>query len=99
VVPLTGVHAALVEQKERLLDAAQARLQAALAGMARDVDAGDLSRADAWSKTLANLQVEGAIIAKLPTWPWSMGTLRSFVSAILLPMTLFLFQQALSRLL
>lgn len=99
IVPLTGVHAALLAQKEQLLDAAESRMRTALAAMAREVDAGDLSRADAWSKTLANLQVEGAIIARLPTWPWSMTTLRSFVSAILLPMLLFLLQQALSRIL
>ena len=99
VVPLTGVHAALVEQKERLQDAAQVRVQAALSGMAREVDAGDLSRADAWSKTLGNLEAERTILAKLPTWPWLTSTLRGFVSAILLSMALFLVQQALSRLL
>jgi hypothetical protein len=98
VVPLTGVHRALADQKERLQDAAQVRLGAALADMAQEVEIRDLSRADAWNKTLANLQAEGAILAKLPTWPWSMGTLRGFASAILLPVTLLLAQQAVSRL-
>ena len=61
--------------------------------MAHEVDTGDLSRADAWSKTLANLQIEGEILAKLPTWHWSTGTLRGFASALLLPITLFLIQR------
>ncbi len=84
-----------MEQKERLQHAAQGRLQVALADMAHEVDTGDLSRADAWSKTLANLQIEGEILAKLPTWHWSTGTLRGFVSALLLPITLFLIQRLL----
>lgn len=98
VVPLTGVHRALADQKERLEEAAQVRLGAALADMAREVETRDLSRADAWNKTLANLQAEGAILAKLPTWPWSTATLRGFASAILLPISLLLAQQVVSRL-
>lgn len=98
VVPLMGVHRALEDQKDLLEDAAQGRLKSALEDMGREVDARDLSRADAWNKTLASLQAEGAILAKLPTWPWSMGTLRGFASAILLPITLLLVQQAVSRL-
>ena len=37
------------------------------------------------------------VLAKLPTWPWSVGTLRGFVTAILLPLVLFLIQMLLSR--
>lgn len=99
VVPLTGAHAALVGQKEQLQDEAEARIQGILADINRDVDARDLGRADELNKTLSSLLIQRDILAKLPTWPWSIGTLRSFVSAILLPMTLFLLQQALSRLL
>lgn len=98
IVPLTGVHAALVEQKERLLDAAGLRLQAVLQAMDRDVEAGDLARADAWNKTLANLQAERQILASLPTWPWSTATLRGFVSAVLLPLALFVVQVIIGRL-
>lgn len=97
-MPLTGVHRALQDQKDLLEDAAQGRLKSALEDMAREVDARDLSRADAWNKTLANLQAEGAILAKLPTWPWSTSTLRGFASAILLPIALLLAQQLVSRL-
>lgn len=97
-MPLTGVQRALEDQKDLLEDAAQGRLKSALEDMAREVDARDLSRADAWNKTLANLQAEGAILAKLPTWPWSTSTLRGFASAILLPIALLLAQQLVSRL-
>ncbi len=46
-------------------------------------------------KSIAALWRERDIIAKLPTWPWSTGTLRGFVSALLLPITLFLIQRLL----
>lgn len=98
VVPLAGAHARLVEQKERLQDETELRLQAILGDVNRDVDARDLARADGLNKTLASLMLQREILAKLPTWPWSTATLRTFVSAMLLPMALFLAQQALSRL-
>ena len=98
VLPLTGAHARLVDQKELLRDEAERRLEATLGELNRDVDARDLTRADGLNKTLASLVVQRDILAKLPTWPWSTATLRTFVSALLLPMALFLLQQALSRL-
>ena len=98
VLPLTGAHARLVEQKERLRDDAERRLEATLGELNRDVDARDVTRADGLNKTLASLVLQRDILAKLPTWPWSTATLRTFVSALLLPMALFLLQQALSRL-
>jgi hypothetical protein len=97
VVPLTGAHARLVEQKERLRSEAELRLEAILGELNHDVDARDLARADGLNKTLASLAVQREILAKLPTWPWSASTLRGFVPAILLPMALFLAQLAISR--
>ncbi len=98
LIPLTGVHERLVAQKEHLQGEAEERLRGVLAGLNREVDAGDLGRADQLNKTLASLLLQRDFLAKLPTWPWSVATLRSFVSAILLPIALFLAQQVLGRL-
>jgi hypothetical protein len=38
---------------------------------------------------------EREILGKLPTWPWSAGTIRGFGSALLLPITVFLLQRIL----
>jgi hypothetical protein len=97
IVPLTGVHDVLVDQKERLQDAANARLEGLLADLNQDVDARDLARADGLNKTLASLMVQRDVLAKLPTWPWSGATLRAFLSAIMLPLVLFIAQQLISR--
>ena len=39
------------------------------------------------------------IVAKLPTWPWSVGTARGFLTAILLPIALFVVQRFLTQVL
>jgi hypothetical protein len=97
VLPLTGAHARLVEQKARLRDEAERRVEATLGELNRDVDGRDMTRADGLNKALGSLVIQRDILAKLPTWPWSTATLRTFVSALLLPIVLFLIQQALSR--
>lgn len=97
VAPLTGAHDRLEAQKERLQDATEQRIRGLLNDLDGDVDSRDLGRVDAYSKALSALLVEREVLAKLPTWPWSVSTLRAFLSSILLPMTLFLLQQAASR--
>jgi hypothetical protein len=99
VLPLTGAHARLVEQKDRLRDDAERRLEATLGELNRDVDARDISRADGLNKTLASLILQRDVLARLATWPWSTSTLRTFVTALLLPMVLFLLQLVVTRVL
>jgi hypothetical protein len=98
VLPLYGMHGRLVAEKERLQGDAEDRLQALFAEINRDVDARDITRADGLNKTLASLLQQRDVLAKLPTWPWSAGTLRAFVTAIFLPLALFLVQRILSQL-
>ena len=99
VAPLTGAHDRLEAQKDQLQDATERRIRGLIDDLDREVDTRDLARIDTYNKALTTLLVERDVLAKLPTWPWSLGTLRGFLSAILLPLTLFVLQQALSRLL
>jgi hypothetical protein len=98
IVPLQGLHGRLVDEKQRLQVDAGDRLQRVLAEMNTEVDAGDLGRADPLNKTLASQLQQRELLASLPTWPWSTTTLRVFVSAILLPLALFLIQRVLTQL-
>ena len=98
VQPLYGMHGRLVDEEERLQGEAEERLKGLLAEINRDVDARDLTRADGLSKTLAIVLQQREVLARLPTWPWSTGTLRTFVTAILLPLGLFLVQRLLTQL-
>ena len=95
VMPLLGMHRRLVAVKADLQGVAEDRLKAVLAAIHEDVDALDLRRADGLQKILGSVLQEREILAKLPTWPWSAGTLRGFVTAILLPLALFLGQRLL----
>lgn len=93
LVPLLGMHQRLVSVKDELHGAADERLKSILAEVNRDVDARDLSRADGLNKTLASLLQQREVVSKLPTWPWSVGTIRGFASALLLPLVVFLLQR------
>jgi hypothetical protein len=98
LVPLYGMHGRLVAEKDRLEGAAEDRLKGLLAEINRDIDARDLGRADGLNKTLGSMLQQRDVLAKLPTWPWSTGTLRAFITALLLPIVLFLIQRALAQL-
>lgn len=47
---------------------------------------------------MQSLELERSILAKIPTWPWQPGTLASFLTALLLPLLIWLGQQVLQRL-
>lgn len=95
-VPLLGMHRRLVATKLQLQGDAEERLKAILGELNRDVDARDLARADALQKTLSSLLQQREVLAKLPTWPWSSGTIRGFGSALLLPLVIFMLQRVLA---
>lgn len=97
VLPLRGMHQRLVVEKERLQLGADQRFKATLADLHRSVDERDLSVADGLNKTLASLQLEREALARIPTWPWQAATLRAFVSALLVPIVIWLIIRALER--
>jgi hypothetical protein len=97
VLPLRGMHARLVAEKDRLQYDSEERLKSVLAELDQDVDAVDFARADGLNKTLGSLLQQRDVLARLPTWPWSPGTLRGFVSVILLPIALFMAQRFLGQ--
>jgi hypothetical protein len=97
VLPLEGMHGRIVAEKERLQLEADRRLKATLAQLHQSVDERDLSLSDPLNKTLESIQLERDAIAKMPTWPWQPGTLRGFVSVLLVPIVLWLIFRVLER--
>ena len=108
-LPLRGLHDRLVEQKGRLLGAAAAHLQTTVGALHQLVDDEASNRTDeaasriaqtridALSKAQTALIQERDLIARLSTWPWDPSTLRAVVSAIALPIVLFLITRVLDR--
>jgi hypothetical protein len=97
VGPLLGLHQRLAKERARLQDASEERLKGVLAKLNAGVDSGDLAGADKLGVTLSSLLQQRDVIAKLPTWPWSTTTFRAFVSAMMLPIAIFLAQRVLSQ--
>ncbi len=93
VLPLLGMHGRLDAEKDRLETAADGRMRALLGELDEAIDARATDRIDALDRTVSALRRKREIIAKLPTWPWSTGTIRGFGSALLLPIALFLIQR------
>ncbi len=97
VLPLRGMQAKIADEKERLQLAVDRRITEVIARIHAGVDRDDLSRAAELQTTLASLGAEREIIGKLRTWPWSTGTFRGFVSAVLLPVGLWILTRLLER--
>lgn len=98
VLPLHGIHQRIAQDKAQLVGRASADLQSMLAEVSRRARTGDLSDADALNKQLASTVIQRDVIQKLATWPWDGATLRGFVTAVLLPIALWILFRALDRL-
>lgn len=96
-LPLYGLHRRIAAEKERLQADADARLASLLAALHEDASNLDLSRADGLNKLLGSAFQEREVLAKLPTWPWQAQTLRGFVSALLLPVAVYVLARAAER--
>lgn len=96
-LPLLGLHQILLREKEQLQAEANTRLKMHIQELHQRIDTRELDNADAMNKHLASLALERDILAKLPTWPWQPGTFNLIVTAVLLPVLLWLIQQLLER--
>lgn len=52
---------------------------------------------DNWNKALANLVIERDTLEKISTWPWGRGTLTGFLTALILPILLWIITRILER--
>lgn len=97
VLPLAGIHGRIVAEKLHLEAEVGSRLTGVMASVHAIADADDLARADGLNKLLASLIAERELVGRLPTWPWQPGTMGAVLSAIVLPIGLFLATRMLER--
>lgn len=95
--PLVGAHRLLSDEKDALLAANSARLREVLERLHTAVGDGDAAGAADIQHLLAGLEQERSILAATPTWPWRPGLFRTFLSALLLPVVIWLIQFLLGR--
>jgi hypothetical protein len=99
VSPLWGAHARLVEEKQRQQAESDQRMISALDRLHDGLERDDGPTIERQHKALMAIQFEQQALAKVPTWPWTPGILRSAVGAIVLPLVLWLVQYVLQRVL
>lgn len=97
VLPLRGINHRLVAEKKKLLCRVNTRIRRVFDRLERIFDEGELSEMPEMEKTILNLQHQKAYIEKIPTWPWQPTTMRGFISAMLLPIVIWVVQQVLER--
>lgn len=96
VVPLRGIHSRLAVEKQGLQRDLGRRVSVSVEAMARGTSA-DAATLEEHHRMLSSLVTARDVVDRVPTWPWRTGALTGFLSAVLLPLVLFIVQQALSR--
>ena len=97
VWPLAGIHRLLSDEKGRLLDEVSLRLKATIADLHQRVDSGELKGMTDLNMAIASLEMEHAALNRIPTWPWQPETVRLLITALALPLGLWLIQIILQR--
>jgi hypothetical protein len=95
--PLLGVHRLLVEEKERLLDEISLLLEAEIVELHQRLNGGKREGLDDLSNAIGSLEIEQNVLKGIPTWPWQPETVRLLVTALLLPLGLWIVQVILQR--
>jgi hypothetical protein len=96
LVPLWGVHKRIEQDKDRVLEKNSHRLESAYRELERRMAEGDMTDMDAFQKGAMALIAFRKEIESISTWPWQPATFRGFLSAVLLPIFLFVVQQVLA---
>ena len=90
VLPLFGMHGRILVEKARLEAEAGEHLGRALKELNIRGRAGYDAGAGALTRVIEGLVIQRTMIRAIPTWPWRTETLRGFVSAVVLPIGLWL---------
>jgi hypothetical protein len=97
VWPLLGIHRLLVEEKGRLLDQVALRLEAVMTESHKRMDEGDLEGIGDLNTALSGLDMQRNALKAIPTWPWQPETVRLLITALALPLGLWIAQYFLQR--
>ena len=96
-IPLWGIHERLVDEKEILVREVDDRVRRIGDEMYRRIDAGEFDGTKVVSDALAGVNSLRDRILHLPTWPWPPQLLRGFVSALVLPLVIYVLTRLVSN--
>lgn len=89
IVPLWGIHGRLVGEKEALLAGVDDRVNKLAQELYRRIDAGEYDGTKVINEAIAAAGAVRERITRLPTWPWPPQLFRGFLSALLLPVVVY----------
>ena len=99
VWPQMGIHRLQVAEKERLMYEANQRLQATITELHQRIDSGKLEGIMSVNMAIASLETERKVVGGISTWPWEPEVLRLLITALAMPLGLWLIQFVLQRVL
>jgi hypothetical protein len=97
LLPLLGIHRRLAEEKQRVARENNRRLHNALQKLHERSDRSQLEEMPLIESQVGALMEFRHEIDKISTWPWQPQTLRGFITAISLPIVIWLIQQYLAQ--
>ncbi len=97
LVPLMGIHRRLGDAKQAVLEENGRHFSEAQRKLYGAIERDALTEIDGIDRAISSLARVREEVRKLPTWPWTPGTFRTFLSAVFIPMLLWAAQQVLSR--
>jgi hypothetical protein len=97
VVPLWNTHRRLAAEKRRLESAVDLRIEATVEQIHRDIDESRAQSVADQKTALESLLLERKMLEGFSTWPWETNTFKSILTAIFVPLLLFLAQLVLER--
>ena len=97
VLPLQVVRRRLVAEKRLLMADLDRRLEATSGLLNRALDEAEMGEMEPLNHRLEALNAQRSALERIPTLPWRGATLRGFVSAIALPVALFVLQTIIGR--
>lgn len=97
VWPLWGAHRLLQNEKAQRKRAVARRMEAITDELHSRLDSRDLKEMDRLKDGLDSLVIERSVLDKVSTWPWEPETARVMITAVLLPMILWVVTRILER--
>lgn len=97
ILPLWFVHRRLESEKLKLIAELNLRVESTIGLLHASLDDKKLENSSHFSDAMASLSAEREVLNAIPTWPWRTGTLTGFLSAIVLPIIIFLVQFAVEK--
>jgi hypothetical protein len=92
VWPLLGVRRLMAQVKAEKMDEVSRRLEGVFADLHRRIDERKVDEVEDLLKFISALETERDTLKSVSTWPWQPDVLRSLVSALLLPLLLWIIQ-------